>query len=108
MKTALIKARHKVKAALTLVTLITALAFNHTPVLARCAMCKLGLSSSDGSASIINSLNLGIVVLLVPPVLIFCLIFIIAFRQVGDADCAQVQNEVNFEGTGSAVEAAKN
>ena len=46
---------------------------------AQCAMCRASLNSSDGAA-MAKSLNLGIIVLLIPPVTIFCAIFITAFK----------------------------
>jgi hypothetical protein len=46
--------------------------------LAQCPMCKLSAASSGAEAA--KSLNLGILVLLVPPVTIFCSIFVIAIK----------------------------
>jgi hypothetical protein len=45
--------------------------------LAQCVMCKASLQSNSLFA---RNLNLGVLVLLVPPVSIFCTIFIIAIR----------------------------
>ena len=45
-------------------------------VYAQCAMCKASAAASGAS----NSLNIAILVLLIPPVTIFCAIFIVAFR----------------------------
>jgi hypothetical protein len=50
------------------------------PVLAQCAMCKNAVTGSPGAAKLSESLNFAILVLLIPPVLIFCGIFLIAFR----------------------------
>src|SRR5207253_10700446 len=47
------------------------------PVLAQCVMCKASLS---GNSSFVSNLNSGVLVLLVPPVSIFCTIFFLAFR----------------------------
>jgi hypothetical protein len=44
---------------------------------AQCAMCKASLTAGDAFA---RNLNIGVLVLLVPPVSIFCTIFIIAIR----------------------------
>jgi hypothetical protein len=44
---------------------------------AQCAMCRASLGSNS---SFIRNFNIGVLVLLVPPVSIFCAIFIIAFR----------------------------
>lgn len=45
--------------------------------LAQCAMCR---ASIGANSSFIRSFNIGVLVLLVPPVSIFCTIFIVAFR----------------------------
>ena len=45
--------------------------------LAQCVMCKASLS---GNSAFAKNLNLGVLVLLVPPVSIFCTIFILAIR----------------------------
>ena len=45
--------------------------------LAQCVMCRASLS---GSSSFVRNLNIGVFVLLVPPVSIFCTIFFLAFR----------------------------
>jgi len=44
---------------------------------AQCAMCKASLG---GNSMFARYLNIGVLVLLVPPVSIFCTIFILAFR----------------------------
>jgi glycerol dehydrogenase-like iron-containing ADH family enzyme len=43
--------------------------------LAQCAMCKAAAAASGNDA-----LNTAILVLLIPPVMIFCAIFIVAYR----------------------------
>ena len=45
--------------------------------LAQCVMCRASLSNNH---SFIRNFNIGVLVLLVPPVSIFCTIFIIAIR----------------------------
>ena len=45
--------------------------------LAQCVMCRASIGSNS---SFIKYFNIGVVVLLVPPVSIFCTIFIIAIR----------------------------
>jgi hypothetical protein len=42
-------------------------------------MCRAALDGADG-ATMAKSLNRGIIVLLIPPVLIFCAIFATAYR----------------------------
>lgn len=44
---------------------------------AQCAMCR---ASFAGNGAFARNLNLAVLVLLAPPVSIFCAIFIIAFR----------------------------
>ena len=46
-----------------------------SPALAQCAMCKAAAAASGNDA-----LNTAILVLLIPPVVIFCAIFIVAYR----------------------------
>ncbi len=63
-------------AAAVAVVLITMAA----PVFAQCAMCRASLAGSN-NASFIRNLNIGTLVLLVPPVTIFCSIFIVLKRR---------------------------
>ena len=50
---------------------------------AQCSMCRAALTSSS-DARLIRNFNLGVLVLLVPPVSIFCSIFIILKRHRGN------------------------
>lgn len=50
---------------------------------AQCSMCRAALNSSN-NARFVRYLNLGILVLLIPPVTIFCSLFIILRRHRGD------------------------
>lgn len=54
------------------------LALGRTLALAQCAMCKVSAAASGSNAA--DTLNLAILVLLIPPVTIFCAIFIVAYR----------------------------
>ncbi len=45
--------------------------------LAQCVMCRASLG---GNSNFVRNLNIGVLVLLVPPVSIFCTIFFLAFR----------------------------
>jgi len=47
-------------------------------VMAQCVMCRASLGSNS---SFIKNFNIGVLVLLVPPVVMFCTIFIIAFKR---------------------------
>ena len=46
---------------------------------AQCALCKL--TAASGGPRGVRALALGVVVLLIPPVAIFCSIFVIAYRR---------------------------
>ncbi len=47
---------------------------------AQCAMCRASLAGSN-NAYFIKNFNIGVLVLLVPPVAIFCSIFVVLRRQ---------------------------
>jgi hypothetical protein len=47
------------------------------PAFAQCVMCRASLGNNS---SFIRNFNIGVLVLLVPPVSIFCTIFVIAIR----------------------------
>jgi hypothetical protein len=49
------------------------------PTFAQCAMCRAAFDGSSG-AVMAKSLNRGIIILLIPPVAIFCAIFITAYK----------------------------
>jgi hypothetical protein len=49
------------------------------PALAQCAMCKSSASGLDGAGA--RNLNYAIIVLLFPPVAIFCALFAVAYRR---------------------------
>jgi hypothetical protein len=52
--------------------------------LAQCAMCRASLAGSN-NAFFIRNFNIGVLVLLTPPVAIFCSIFIILKRHSGES-----------------------
>ena len=52
---------------------------------AQCAMCRGSLAGSN-NAQFIKNLNIGIVVLLIPPVAIFCSIFVVLKRKLTPED----------------------
>ncbi|HEY6231734.1 MAG TPA: hypothetical protein VIW64_10745 [Pyrinomonadaceae bacterium] len=47
------------------------------PAFAQCVMCRASLGNNS---SFIRNFNIGVLVLLVPPVSLFCTIFVIAIR----------------------------
>jgi hypothetical protein len=55
------------------------------PSFAQCSMCKAVLSSTR-DAKFIKNYNLGVLVLLLPPVTIFCSIFVVLRRHKGEAE----------------------
>jgi hypothetical protein len=62
-----------------LVALVMALAFAlfSESAMAQCVMCRASLGNNS---AFMRNLNIGVLVLLVPPVSIFCTIFILAIR----------------------------
>lgn len=73
--------RPKIKFALAAVCTVAALLAGYSTALAQCAMCRTGVAGSPEAAKLAESLNLAILVLLIPPVLIFCGIFYAVLRQ---------------------------
>ncbi len=69
--------RKTTKALLTALAAFAAAHVSAADVLAQCPLCRAGLEQ----AGYAKALNLGIVVLLVPPVAIFCAIFAAAYRK---------------------------
>lgn len=53
---------------------------SHSLATAQCALCKSAISGSPDAAKLASNLNLAILVLLIPPVLIFCGIFFAVFK----------------------------
>jgi hypothetical protein len=60
-----------------------ALLFTGVDVEAQCSMCRASLTNS-ANARLVRGLNLGVLVLLIPPVTIFCSIFIVLRRYRGN------------------------
>jgi len=60
------------------VALVAVLVFESTG-LAQCSMCKTALAGSN-NALFVRNFNIGVLVLLIPPVTIFCSIFIVLRR----------------------------
>ncbi len=49
-------------------------------IFAQCSMCKANVQAGASATNVAGTLNLAILVLLIPPVLIFCAIFFVALR----------------------------
>jgi hypothetical protein len=69
--------RYLLLTALALVALALIIDFSATTTLAQCVMCRASLGNNS---SFIRNFNIGVLVLLIPPVSIFCTIFIVAMR----------------------------
>ena len=63
---------------------------------AQCSMCRTALTGSN-NALFIRNFNIGVLVLLVPPVTIFCSIFI-ALKRYKNADRKAASEERNDNG----------
>lgn len=62
---------------LMLAAVVTALLFSE-PAVAQCSMCRTALTGSN--SAFIRNFNIGVLVLLIPPVTIFCSIFVVLKR----------------------------
>jgi len=64
-----------------------------TTAFGQCAMCRASLAGSNNSFFIRN-FNIGVLVLLVPPVTIFCSIFVVLrrYRATGDEELGDDEN----------------
>jgi amino acid transporter len=76
----LTKSIRTTKIALILVGIIATLLLMSLPAFAQCAMCKTAVTGSPEAAKLSQSLNFAVLILLIPPVLIFCGIFVLAYR----------------------------
>jgi hypothetical protein len=59
------------------------LLFTSVDVEAQCSMCRAALTSTANSR-LVRAINLGVLVLMIPPVTIFCSIFILLRRYRGN------------------------
>ncbi|MBV9958410.1 MAG: hypothetical protein JO360_08315 [Acidobacteria bacterium] len=63
-----------------MLVLLAVLGLFALPAFAQCPLCRLSVESSEQGKMMAKGLNLGILVLLVPPVTVFCSIFAYAFK----------------------------
>ena len=63
-----------------------------SPVLAQCSMCRAALAGSN-NAFFIRNFNIGVLVLLVPPVTMFCSIFVVLKRYHRDDQQSESEDE---------------
>lgn len=76
------KLSHVAKVALTLSVAVLIILLLEGTGFAQCAMCRASLAGSN-NAFFIRNFNIGVLVLLAPPVAIFCSIFMILKRHGG-------------------------
>ena len=72
-----VKAHRIVRLMLVVLAMASVCAVITESTLAQCVMCRASLS---GNSNFVRYLNIGTLVLLVPPVSIFCAIFFLAYR----------------------------
>ena len=63
-----------------------------SPVAAQCSMCRAALAGSN-NAFFIRNFNIGVLVLLVPPVTMFCSIFVVLKRYHRDDQQSESEEE---------------
>jgi heme/copper-type cytochrome/quinol oxidase subunit 2 len=86
------KAKRTISFTLFAAALVSSLLTWSLPVLAQCAMCKNAVTGSPEAAKLSQHLNFAILILLIPPVLIFCGIFVVAYRYRKSRGAAEAQS----------------
>ena len=81
---ALMYARMKLKPVMFVLLAVAFLAALSTTAFGQCSMCRSALAGSS-NAFFVRNFNIGVLVLLVPPVTIFCSIFV-ALKRYKKAD----------------------
>jgi len=81
---ALMNARMKLKPVMFVLVTVAFLAALSTTAFGQCSMCRSALAGSS-NAFFVRNFNIGVLVLLVPPVTIFCSIFV-ALKRYKKAD----------------------
>ena len=71
--------RFKLKSLLAVIASFAVLLILSTTALGQCSMCRAALGGSN-NAFFIRNFNIGVLVLLLPPVTIFCSIFVVLKR----------------------------
>ena len=77
--------RSKWTATVITVTAVVAVLVLTTSAFGQCSMCRTSLAGAN-NAFFVRNFNLGVLVLLVPPVTIFCSIFLVLKRYKGSDD----------------------
>ena len=78
------------KVVLLLVVAMAAVVILSTSAFGQCSMCRAALAGSN-NALFIKNFNIGVLVLLVPPVTIFCTIFVALKRYKASDDAEQAK-----------------
>ena len=78
-------ARFNRRAILLIATAIMAVFVLSTSAFGQCSMCRTALAGAN-NALFVRNFNIGVLVLLVPPVAIFCSIFVVLKRYRGSND----------------------
>jgi heme/copper-type cytochrome/quinol oxidase subunit 2 len=86
------KVKRSIRLTLFAASVASALLAWSLPALAQCAMCKNAVTGSPEAARLSQSLNFAILILLIPPVLIFCGIFFVAYRYRKSRGAAEAQS----------------
>jgi hypothetical protein len=76
--------KYKWRLLFCLVIAVTLICFLAMDASAQCSMCRAALTGSN-NGRFLRNFNIGVLVLLLPPVSIFCSIFIVLRRHRGDA-----------------------
>ena len=87
----------KTKCLLSLAVVALVMFAFSTPTVAQCSMCRAALGGSN-NPFFIRNFNIGVLVLLIPPVTIFCSIFVALKRH-------KAADDKETEGAGSRPEA---
>ena len=81
----------KTRVVLLIIAAMTAAVMLSAPAFGQCSMCRAALAGSN-NALFIKNFNIGVLVLLVPPVTIFCTIFV-ALRRYKAADDEKTEKD---------------
>jgi hypothetical protein len=81
----------KLKTLLPALAVLAVVLLLSTSALGQCSMCRASLAGS-GNALFIKNFNIGVLVLLVPPVTIFCTIFV-ALKRYKAADDDEIEKD---------------